>query len=60
MTDQIPAEAVEAAAKAMDENFNPDRYPVMAAMFEDYATVALEAALPFLRPEPKADEGMLL
>lgn len=40
-----PTEAqVDVAAKAMDENFNPDKYPIMAAMFRDYAEVALAAA----------------
>ena len=28
-------------ATAMDDNFNPDRYPVMTAMFRDYADLAL-------------------
>ena len=28
-------------AAAMDEHFNPDQYPVMAAMFRDYADVVL-------------------
>ncbi|PMC76382.1 hypothetical protein [Brachybacterium sp. UMB0905] len=49
---QEPSEAeVEAAALAMDENFNPDRYPVMAAMFRDYARVALSAARAARRDE---------
>ena len=44
-----PDEAeVEAAAKAIDDNYNPDRYPVMAAMFRDYAKAALSAAIPLL------------
>ena len=38
-------EAVERAARAMDENFNPDRHPIMAAMFRDYAKTALTAAI---------------
>lgn len=42
---EVTDDMVERAAKAMDENFNPDRYPIMAAMFKDYAQVALEAAL---------------
>lgn len=37
-------EQVDRAAKALDDNFNPDRYPIMAAMFRDYATTALAAA----------------
>ena len=38
-------EAVERAARAMDENFNPDKYPILAAMFRDYAKTALTAAI---------------
>ena len=38
-------EAVERAARAMDENFNPDRHPIMAAMFRDYAKTALTVAI---------------
>ena len=30
-------EAVEAMTEAMDAAYNPDRYPIMAAMFRDYA-----------------------
>lgn len=37
--------AVERAARAMDENFNPDKHPVMAAMFRDYAKTAITAAI---------------
>lgn len=38
-------DAIERAARAMDENFNPDEYPIMTAMFRDYAKTALEAAI---------------
>ena len=38
-------EAVERAARALDENFNPDKYPILAAMFRDYAKTALTAAI---------------
>lgn len=44
----LPERMIEAAAQAMDENYNPDRYPVLSAMFSDYARVALEAAAPFI------------
>ena len=30
-------EAIEAWAVAVDSAYNPDRYPIMAAMFRDYA-----------------------
>ena len=43
-------EAVEAMAEAMDAAYNPDRYPIMAAMFRDYADAGLDAALAVLRP----------
>ena len=43
-------EAVEAMAEAMDTAYNPDRYPIMAAMFRDYADAGLDAALAVLRP----------
>lgn len=42
-------EAIEAIAKALDTNWDPD-YPVMEAMFRDYAEIALEAALAVLHP----------
>lgn len=38
-------EVVERAARAMDESFNPDKYPIMAAMFRDYTKTALTAAI---------------
>ena len=38
-------EAIERAARAMYENFNPDKHPIMAAMFRDYAKTALTAAI---------------
>ena len=38
-------ETVERAARALDENFNPDKYPILAAMFRDYAKTALTAAI---------------
>ena len=41
----LSEESIEQAARAMDENFNPDRYPIMAAMFRDYAKTALTAAI---------------
>ena len=43
-------EAVEAMAEAMDTAYNPDRYPIMAAMFRDYADAGLDAALAVLHP----------
>lgn len=45
----ISNEAIEAAARAMDDNFNPEKYPIMAAMFRDYARAALTAAAPFIQ-----------
>ena len=43
-------EAVEAMAEAMDTAYSPDRYPIMTAMFRDYADTALDAALAVLHP----------
>lgn len=49
----------ERIARALDKNFNPDRYPIMAAMFKDYAA----AILPIVEAEVRAakaeawDEG---
>lgn len=42
--------ALEAAAKALDSNFNPDQYPIMAAMFKDYAETAVSAYLAAAQP----------
>lgn len=39
-------EAVEAMAEAMDTAYNPDRYPIMAAMFRDYALAVLRPIVP--------------
>lgn len=43
-------EAVEAMAEAMDAAYNPDRYPILTAMFRDYADAGLDAALAVLQP----------
>jgi hypothetical protein len=49
MTTYTPSpEAVEAAAKAMADDWNPDRDPILTAMFRDYAMSALTAALPHI------------
>lgn len=34
-------ELTERIARALDKNFNPGRYPIMAAMFMDYAAAIL-------------------
>ena len=49
-------EAVEAMAEAMDTAYNPDRYPIMAAMFRDYADAGLDAALAVLQPPYDAED----
>ena len=41
-------ETIETAARAIDAAWNPERYPVLAAMFRDYAQTALAAVLPKL------------
>lgn len=48
----VTDEMVDRAASELDQNFNPDRCPVMAAMFRDYARTAIEAAL-----HPTSTEG---
>ena len=51
MSDYVTDEMVEAAARAMDRAYNPDRAPILAAMFRDYARAALEAAAPYVAAE---------
>lgn len=34
-------QVIKDAAKAMDEQFNPDSYPILAAMFSDYAATVV-------------------
>ena len=46
-----PEAAVEAVARALSDDWNPGRDPVLTAMFRDYA---LTAALPLLTPAPSA------
>ena len=48
-------EVVEAMAEAMDAAYNPDRYPIMAAMFRDYADAGLDAALAVSQPPCDAE-----
>lgn len=52
MTNPTPLnpDALEAAAKSLDSNFNTYQYPVMAAMFRDYAETAVTAYLAVARP----------
>ena len=48
MSELITDEMVEVAAQAMDRAYNPERAPVLAAMFRDYARAALEAVAPLM------------
>lgn len=57
MTDVKP-EWIEKAAKALADDWNPDRDPVLTAMFRDYAHTALVAVADNLRAEGW-DEGYL-
>lgn len=34
---------IERAAAAIDENYNPDQAPILAAMFQDYAQAVFES-----------------
>ena len=54
MTDHQQA-AIEAAAKAMADDWNPDRDPILTAMFRDHADSALAAAEPHLRKKWAAE-----
>ena len=48
MSDYVTDAMVETAARAMDHAYNPDRAPILAAMFRDYARAALDAAAPLI------------
>ena len=41
--------AIQAGAKALADDWNPDRDPVLTAMFSDYSATVLTAATPHLR-----------
>lgn len=66
MTDQIPAEAIEAASRAIQSAHVPVTGEAMPdweseseawrKTYRDFARAALSAALPFLRPEPSEDD----
>lgn len=45
------AERVQAAAVAMDSTYNTDKYPILSAMFRDYADAALAASDALLRTD---------
>ena len=48
MSDYVADEMVKTAARAIDRAYNPDRAPILAAMFRDYARAALEAVAPLI------------
>ena len=50
----VPEAVFEAVARALSDDWNPGRDPVLTAMFRDYAHTALTAALPFLTAAPSA------
>lgn len=54
MTTDPRAAAIEAAAAAMADDWNPDRDPVLTAMFRDYAASAVAAAVPHLTRDLRA------
>ena len=58
MTDPQQA-AIDAAAEAMATDWNPDRDPVLTAIFRDYSVSAIAAAEPHLRRK-WADEARKL
>ncbi|MGP5391519.1 hypothetical protein [Glutamicibacter arilaitensis] len=52
MTNPTPLnpDALEAAAKSLDVNYNPEQWPVMASMMRDYAEAAVSAYLAVAQP----------
>ena len=50
----VPEAAVDAVARALADDWNPDRDPVVTAMFRDYARTAITAAFPLLTAAPSA------
>ena len=52
----VPEAAVDAVARALADDWNPGRDPVVTAMFRDYARTAITAALPFLTAAPSEVE----
>lgn len=55
-TDPIDPAIVEKAAKAMADDWNPERDPILTAMFRDYAQTAIQAVAADLRAEGVAEE----
>ncbi|MGN8689435.1 hypothetical protein ACTND8_05970 [Atopobiaceae bacterium HCP3S3_F7] len=56
MTDiDVKPEMIEKAAKALADDWNPERDPVLAAMFRDYAQTALTAVLPEVIRQAKTE-----
>lgn len=51
----ITPDAVEAAARAMADDWNPGRDPVLTAMFRDYAQTAVAAAAPLIAQQTLID-----
>ena len=54
MTDHQQA-AIDAAAEVMATDGNPDRDPVLTAIFRDYSVSAIAAAEPYLRKKVRAE-----
>lgn len=51
-------ELIEKAAKELDGNFNPDKHPIMAAMFRDYAATALAVFREHTAPTDDDRDGL--
>lgn len=54
MTNLNP-DLIEQAAKAMADDWNPDRDPILSAMFRDYAATAIAAVAPFIAAQVLRD-----
>ena len=44
----------DAAAREMDANFNPDKHPILAAMFSDYSQTAMSVIVPAVTQQIRA------
>jgi len=51
-------ELIEKMARALDDNYNPYRYPVMAAMFTDYARAVLPVVLEAVRESVAGEDSV--
>ena len=53
----VPEAAIKAAAQALADDWNPDRDPVLTAMFSDYSATALTAAMPIIEKAVRDEQA---